>query len=450
MAFLSSQQRKNPDIWPRWKPEHGLNLHGVQYRIGKRGLELLEVGGRLVYSTCSLNPIENEAVVHRLLKESEGAVELLDVSESLPGLKFMPGLSYWEISARDCTDFYKSFDEVPVEHHTIIRPQMFPPSSEDAPKHSLNKCMRILPHFQNSGGFFVAVLTKTKNLPWTREERTTEPTAETTATADGEASEKTEDGAKPAPWGPQRKKRRIQGYKEDPYVFFTDDEPIWSSIRQFYEIDVAKVPEFKPTYLLCRTATGKKKNIYFCSGAVKELVQNNEQSLKIINTGVKVFARCDNRNMICDFRLANEGLTSVSNMIGDSRRVEINRDDLIVLLNTTVPAESAKLVTLSEDIQGKVADLSAGSCVFIHKAEDFTLHLVGWRGTTTLRAYTDLNDSIHMLRMLGADTSKFDVNKFIKKVDSAQGTTSETAPDDNESETANETPVDTEVAAMEQ
>lgn len=407
-------------------------MHGVQFRIAKRGIELLEVGGRLVYSTCSLNPVENEAVIHRLLKEAEGAIELVDVKESLPGLKFMPGLSYWELSAKDCTVYYKSFEEVPVEYHTTIRPQMFPPAKEDISKYALDKCMRILPHYQNSGAFFVAVFTKTRNLPWTREEKVAEPNVE--AATDGEVAAKADDDGKTAgPWGPQRKKRRIQGYKEDPYVFFTEEEPIWTSIEKFYDIDTTKVAEFKPTYLLCRTATGKKKNIYFCSGAVKELVQNNERNLKIINTGVKVFARCDNRNMVCDFRLANEGLTSISGMIGDERRVEINRDDLIVLLNTTVPTESPKITTLSADIQAKVADLSAGSCVFIHKADNFTLHLVGWRGTTTMRAYTDINDSIHMLRMLGADVSKFDVNKFNKKENAAADNENASADNENAS-----------------
>lgn len=84
--------RKNPDIWLKWNQGHALNLHGIQYRIARRGAELLDVGGRLVYSTCSLNPIENEAVLHRLIKDAEGALELTDVSASLPGLKFARGI----------------------------------------------------------------------------------------------------------------------------------------------------------------------------------------------------------------------------------------------------------------------------------------------------------------------------------------------------------------------
>ena len=45
-----------------------------------RGLALLKVGGLMVYSTCSLNPLENEAVVATLLRRCEGSVEVVDAS----------------------------------------------------------------------------------------------------------------------------------------------------------------------------------------------------------------------------------------------------------------------------------------------------------------------------------------------------------------------------------
>ena len=39
------------------------------------------------YSTCSLNPVEDEAVLARLLLECEGTVRLVEIQSKLPGLK---------------------------------------------------------------------------------------------------------------------------------------------------------------------------------------------------------------------------------------------------------------------------------------------------------------------------------------------------------------------------
>lgn len=44
----------------------------MQKDILKRGLQLLKVGGILIYSTCSLNPAENESVILATLRENEG------------------------------------------------------------------------------------------------------------------------------------------------------------------------------------------------------------------------------------------------------------------------------------------------------------------------------------------------------------------------------------------
>lgn len=48
-----------------------------------------------------------------------------------------------------------------------------------------------------------------------------------------------------------------------------------------------------------------------------------------------------------------------------------------------------------------------GSCIIKYVDERFTLYIVGWRGTSSLRAYVDSNETLHILRLLGADLSKF-------------------------------------------
>ena len=46
----------------------------------------------------------------------------------------------------------------------------------------------------------------------------------------------------------------------------------------------------------------RKKNIYFTTTKVRSLVENNADRVKIINTGIKAFARADNKGSDCDYR----------------------------------------------------------------------------------------------------------------------------------------------------
>lgn len=68
--------RKAPGVLQRWGPEAGARLHRKQLSILLRGLHLLRVGGRLVYSTCSLNPVARGARA-RATAGSPGRVDCL-------------------------------------------------------------------------------------------------------------------------------------------------------------------------------------------------------------------------------------------------------------------------------------------------------------------------------------------------------------------------------------
>lgn len=393
--------RKNPDIWMKWTPANALNLHGIQFRIARRGAELLKVGGRMVYSTCSLNPIENESVIHRLLVETDGALKLVDASSLVPGLKFSPGKQNWLVGSRNL-EFYKSFEEVDEKWQTTIRPQMFPPKPENLDKFDLHKCMRILPQQQNTGAFFVAVLEKVKPL-----------SAKEKFFADIEKAQKKKLDEK-LPEN-QRKRRRKEVFREDPFVFFNEEEPVWNEIKSFYNVE----DKFDSKCLLTRCHVGKKKNIYLVSNGIRDLVISNQEKIKFINTGVKAFVRCDNKNMSCAFRIANDGLESIYPFIGDNRKINIPRDDLLTLLLNPDPMNSPPISKLSEEIKNQVSELSPGSCVLVYSEkesqEPLVLHLSGWRGTTSLRCYTTQHSTVHLLRLLGGDVSKYDVNKFKNK-----------------------------------
>src|SRR5207244_1663723 len=76
---------RNPEI--KWRVQaSGLSeLHNLQVRILGNALEHLSPEGRLVYSTCSLEPEENQQVVQAALAESPGW-RLEAEAQRIPGI----------------------------------------------------------------------------------------------------------------------------------------------------------------------------------------------------------------------------------------------------------------------------------------------------------------------------------------------------------------------------
>ena len=151
-------------MWQKWSVRAALTLHPLQFAITLRGLKLLKVGGRLVYSTCSLNPLEDEAVVMALIQRCKGAVRIVDVSDRYPKLRRAAGLTTWKVT--DLTNnVYESFETIPEDDRKLYRETMFPPGEAVCKEAHIERTMRFLPHQQDTGGFFVCVLEKVGEIP---------------------------------------------------------------------------------------------------------------------------------------------------------------------------------------------------------------------------------------------------------------------------------------------
>uniref|UniRef100_UPI00398EE944 RNA cytosine C(5)-methyltransferase NSUN2 isoform X2 n=1 Tax=Pristiophorus japonicus TaxID=55135 RepID=UPI00398EE944 len=408
--------RKNIDVWRKWTTSNSLQLHGLQQRIAIRGVEQLTVGGRMVYSTCSLNPIENEAVIAAILEKSEGTLELIDVSSELPGLKRMPGLTSWKVMTRE-GHWYAEWSEVPENKHTQIRPTMFPSKDPEKLKiMNLERCIRILPHHQNTGGFFVAVLEKKAPMPWNKREpklrhktaavdTPTEGADEKLAVmdeakkSDGEESSASKDGVC---CPPPSKKMKLFGFKEDPFVFLSEDDPIFLPIQKFYQLD----PSFPKLNVLTRTHEGKKRHLYMVSKELRNVLLHNSERMKVINTGIKVLSRNnDGEEFGCAFRLAQEGIYTINPYI-NGRIIKISVEDVMVLLTQ----ENPFIGKLTSEPQKQAKKLNMGSIVLKYEPDPLNIEgpkcpivLCGWRGKNSIRAFVARNERFHYLRMLGVE-----------------------------------------------
>uniref|UniRef100_A0A8C1RUA7 tRNA (cytosine(34)-C(5))-methyltransferase n=1 Tax=Cyprinus carpio TaxID=7962 RepID=A0A8C1RUA7_CYPCA len=403
--------RKNIDVWKKWTTSNSLQLHGLQIRIAVRGVEQLAVGGRMVYSTCSLNPIEDEAVIAALLEKSEGALELADASADLPGLKYMPGITSWKVMTKE-GQWFSDWSEVLKSRHTQIRPTMFPPTDpEKLASMKLERCMRILPHHQNTGGFFVAVLVKKAPMPWNRRYPKGESPAEGNPSVPDtpDLLEVKKDDVcgfssvavlhidmkcSVCSSPPPPKKMKLFGFKEDPFVFLTEDDPIFPPVQAFYDLS----PDFPKLNVLTRTHEGKKRHLYMVSKELRNVLLNNSERMKVINTGVKIWSRnTDGEQFGCAFRLAQEGVYTLCPYIR-ARILNISVEDVKVLLTQ----ENPFLSKLGDDAHNQAKKL--GQC----HSEDLNapqcpIDLCGWRGKTSIRAFVPRNERLHYLRMVGVE-----------------------------------------------
>jgi 16S rRNA C967 or C1407 C5-methylase (RsmB/RsmF family) len=150
--------RRNVSSLRAGPPGYYRMLHGRQRRILTRAVELCRPGGRIVYSTCTYSPEEDELVIADVLAEVRGRGHEVNLRPArLEGLVGSPGLTKWKGAGFGAA----LAGEIGGE---------------------LQNALRIWPHQNDSGGFFVAVMEKAGGTVAAG----SDPTAGSAVAADGE------------------------------------------------------------------------------------------------------------------------------------------------------------------------------------------------------------------------------------------------------------------------
>ncbi len=116
--------RKNYRYLKMWSLKEVYSLSRLQKELVLAGYKSLKHGGIMVYSTCTLDPLENEEVIDYLLSNTDAKLERIDlpVNRTEPIIEFEG----------------KSYDD------------------------EVKKCLRIHPQDNNTEGFFIAKILKPK------------------------------------------------------------------------------------------------------------------------------------------------------------------------------------------------------------------------------------------------------------------------------------------------
>lgn len=419
--------RKNVNVWRDWTPQGGLGLHAVQFNILNRGLHLLKSNGRLVYSTCSMNPIENEAVVAEALRKWGNKIRLVNCDDKLPGLIRSKGISKWPVIDRSMTAKNKG-DEGTVD-------SWFPPTEEEVSQFHLENCIRVYPHQQNTGGFFITVFEKVSE----EIESTKRLHSSSSATISEEPETKKlkidESAIEPA----GKKEKLPRDANEEPFVFIDPQHEALKSCWDFYGVD----DKFDRNTCLVRNATGEPSRVvYTVCSTLKDIIKANEDRLKIIYSGVKLFVS-QRSDIECSWRIQSEALPIMKHHMTSNRVVKTNLELLkFLLVESFPPFEDIKVKHIDDEFVRQMNELSSG-CAFIEvirEGEDKeNLFLPVWKGNRCVNLMVCKEDTHELLyRIFNIETSAKDNSKDNVELKKKETPNGEVSTDQTKAEAAQE------------
>lgn len=331
--------RKNAEVWKKWSVKDSFDLHNLQYKILSKGLSLLKKNGRLVYSTCSMNPIENEAVVLRVLKENLN-VRIKKVE--LPGLAHSKGLTDWKVL---------SFDFEEITKQTLGNKHFFPDAKYSE---SLENCIRVYPHQQNTGGFFITVLEKIEETEVENELKEIEAKEEKEEDLD-ELIRLTLSSI-----NPKKHEKASKSNEYEYYKFLEPNDPELNHCFEYYGIE--KTPKLIDSCFIRNDKGDLGKIIYLSDPTIKSILMENEKKLELINSGLKLFVSQRNTEVEMKYRVHNEAVDLVYPLLTSKNRTIVSDyESFKVLLVEKYPKYDQ---FENKEFVSKVKSVSQG-CAFI-------------------------------------------------------------------------------------
>ena len=401
--------RKNKMVRKKWRIEFGLENHFLQTKILDNAINQCKNDGFIIYSTCAINPIENEAVVCHILEKYKDKIELVNCSKKLRDMKikFREGLIKWKVCVGIDKDknyiWEEKYKDLKSNKSGLIKESMFHEIYTYKNNHptalfkftdplNLRNCIRIYSHENNSDCFFIAVIHK-KNSIENNSNNNSIPLNENKMKTIGEDLEDfidflgLEDNEKKSDDekndkneiklgvgdGAESKKNIEEDLIFKKYVKITSYPESYNDLMKNFKFKNGLLIR----HLFCKRESSQK--IFLFSKKLSEMITIfTKMNLNIIRSGLVVFKKEREKSIKMMYRVTHYGAILMADYFG-GQIIELDKPDLIRMLFDTDDL-SIPFDKIPEEEKKKIDECESGSIILIYDA----FILVSRKGKGTL------------------------------------------------------------------
>ena len=406
--------RKNKMVRKKWKIDFGLENHFTQIKILDNAIRQCKNDGYIVYSTCAINPLENEAVVCHILEKYKDEIELINCSKKLRDMKikFREGLIKWKVCIdvdKDNNYIWKEkFSEVKNNRNGLIKDSMFHDIYTYKNNHptalfkftdplNLRNCIRVYSHENNSDCFFIAVIHKKNNfsnethiknnhfsVPLNEEKMKTigedlEDFMDFLGLEDDEKNNNKKDNKDNKDKIEENNtiNEKQKNVEEDlifkKYVKISNYSESYNDLMKYFKFKNGLLIR----HLFCKRESSQK--IFLFSKKLSEMISIfTKMNLNIIRSGLVVFKKEREKSIKMMYRVTHYGAILMADYFG-GQIIELDRPNLIKMMfdsdDMSIPLEK-----IPEEEKKKIDECESGSIILMYDA----FILVSRKGKGTL------------------------------------------------------------------